>query len=133
MKTISILLALLAMVLVYQPGRADAGYYPTSVYTYVSGYADCGCPIYTKRVITRYDRYGRPIYTYYSQPIVHRCGRGAAIRIQYGNYGYYRNYYPYYYYSGHRPHYYHSDHRGHHHHSYDTGRYRTGGRHSHRR
>ncbi|WP_143157579.1 MULTISPECIES: hypothetical protein [Rubritalea] len=129
MKTISTLLALLAMVLVYQPSEAQAGRYDTSIYTYVSGYASCGCPLYTKRVFARYDRYGRPVYTYYSQPIVHRCGQGAAIRVQYGNYGYYRNYYPYYYYRGHRSHYQHGGYRHHRHHSH----HRDSRRHSHRR
>lgn len=63
------------------PTDADAGIHVSigSSHTYVSGYASCGCPIYTKRVFRGYDCNRRPVYSYYRQPFRHRasCSRGS--------------------------------------------------------
>lgn len=58
-----------------------------SSYTYRSGHASCGCPIYTKRIIASYDCYQRPIYRYCGVPIVHRChNKRNYYHSSYGNY-----------------------------------------------
>lgn len=77
------LLATLAAALVgfvATPNTAEAGVHISigSGYTYVSGRASCGCPIYTKRVVRGYDGYRRPIYNYYRQPF--RCGCRTTYR-----------------------------------------------------
>ena len=64
------------------PKHCDSGY------TYRSGYSSCGCPIYTKRIISGYDCYRRPIYRYHSVPIVHRChSKRKHYHSYYGGYG----------------------------------------------
>ncbi|MBK1792181.1 hypothetical protein [Persicirhabdus sediminis] len=42
-------------------------------HTYVSGHTACGCKIYTKRVVSHYQRCGSPVYRYYAQPVNHSC------------------------------------------------------------
>ena len=42
-------------------------------YTYVSGRTNCGCPIYTKRVLRYYDCHGQAVYAYHRQPVTHGC------------------------------------------------------------
>ncbi len=58
-----------------------------SSYTYRSGHASCGCPIYTKRIVSGYDCYNRPIYRYCGVPIVHRCNnKHGHYRSSYSRY-----------------------------------------------
>jgi hypothetical protein len=69
------------------PKHCDSGH------TYRSGYSSCGCAIYTKRIISGYDCYRRPIYRYHSVPIVHRCHSKhkhyhSKYRSSYGRHGY---------------------------------------------
>lgn len=100
-KDMKIIIATLVSVLglVALPNKAEArhGDSGSSSYTYRSGHASCGCAIYTKRVITGYDCYRRPIYRYYSVPIVHRCHSNRSHhhsyhRPSYGHRGYYSSY-----------------------------------------
>ena len=74
MKTIITILAIVVGLLAL-PNTAEAGSsrHCDSGHTYRSGYSSCGCAIYTKRIISSYDCYHRPIYRYYSVPVVHRC------------------------------------------------------------
>lgn len=118
-KFLSILLAVLAGFIVI-PQQAEARHSCEPEYVYVSGYTGCGCPIYTKRVVSRYDYYGRPIYSYYNLPVNHRCHQSCntGVTIQIGNGIYYRNYQPSYHHS-HRTYYpsrhqYHSGRSSHH-------------------
>ena len=39
---------------------------------YVSGHASCGCPIYSRRVCSGYDRYHRPVFSTHREPF--HCG-----------------------------------------------------------
>ncbi|MCP5536958.1 MAG: hypothetical protein H7A51_12095 [Akkermansiaceae bacterium] len=75
MKTILATLVTIIVGLVALPGTAEARPHDncSSSYTYLSGNTACGCPVYTKRVFVGYDCYHRPIYRYYSVPVVHRC------------------------------------------------------------
>ena len=70
MKTLITTIATVFISLVSLPQKAEAGSFPIGhSYTYHSGYASCGSPIFTKRVIASYDRYHRPVYRYYTLPI----------------------------------------------------------------
>lgn len=53
------------------PNQAEAGVKVRigSSNTYLSGRTSYGTPIYTKRTVYRFDRYGRPVYNYYRLPI----------------------------------------------------------------
>lgn len=104
-KLFSILLAVVAGFIVL-PEKVDARHYDSG-YVYVSGYTRCGCPIHTKRVVTRYDYYGRPIYSYYTLPVDHRCRDHyrSGVTIQVGNGIYYSNHQPTYYRQRHVRHY----------------------------
>ena len=83
MKTIIAILAIVVGLLAL-PNTAEAGSprHCDSGHTYRSGYSSCGCAIYTKRIISSYDCYHRPIYRYYSVPVVHRC---HSKRSHYGS------------------------------------------------
>ncbi|MBT8043617.1 MAG: hypothetical protein KJO79_01600 [Verrucomicrobiae bacterium] len=88
MKTILITLATIAVSLVALPQKVEARPHcgsSHSSYTYRSGSASCGCPVYTKRVFAGYDCYNRPTYRYYRVPMVHRC------RSHHSNYHYRSN------------------------------------------
>ena len=87
MKTLLATITTVFLSLIAFPEKADAR--PHNVghsYIYKSGTASCGCVTYTKRVIVSYNRYGRPVYRYYSQPITHSCGyRKHSYNGYYGN------------------------------------------------
>ena len=87
MKTILATIAAVFVSLIAFPQKAEAGSFPIGhSVTYKSGYASCGCAVYTKRVITSYDYYRRPVYKYYSVPIVHSCRTGyRSTNKYYGN------------------------------------------------
>jgi len=74
MKSFLILAATTMLALVASP-NAEAR--PCSshhrVHTFVSGHTSCGCPIYTQRHFSHYDRYGRVHYRYVRVPVRHRC------------------------------------------------------------
>jgi len=76
MKTILATIATVIVGFIALPSQAEArphsGHIGQSI-TYVSGHTSCGCAIYKRKVVVGYDRYHRPIYRYYSVPIVHRC------------------------------------------------------------
>ena len=80
------------------PQTAEAGYSSCNTgYTYQSGRSSCGCPVYTRRVVAGYDCYNRPVYRYYSVPVVHRCRhtRSHSYTSHYTpsrHYGYSRSY-----------------------------------------
>ena len=85
------LLATLAAVLVgfvATPNTAEANIHISigSSYSYVSGRASCGCPIYTKRVVRGFNRYHKPIYNYYRQPF--RCSCHSSYRTPVVRHGY---------------------------------------------
>ncbi|MBK1855683.1 hypothetical protein JO972_11985 [Verrucomicrobiaceae bacterium 5K15] len=76
MKTILATLATIFVGLVALPEKVEArpGHGHTgSSYTYRSGHSSCGCATYTRRVIVSYDCHRRPVYRYYSVPVVHNC------------------------------------------------------------
>lgn len=56
-----------------------------SSHRFVSGYADCGRPIYSQRVFSGYDRCGNPVYRVVRAPY----RRAAACRSNYRQRGYY--------------------------------------------
>ena len=102
MKNLLITLATVLIALVALPQKVEAGHSRCGTsYTYRSSYSNCGCPIYKRRVIISYDCYNRPVYRYYSVPIVHRCRSHYRPQYRYGNH--YSNHYrrPSY---GHRSH-----------------------------
>lgn len=108
MKKLLSILAITLISIVLFPEQAFAGHgHSGSGYTYRSSYSTCGCPLYKRRVIASYDCYRRPVYRYYSVPIVHRCRtyRAPAHRAHY-SYGHRRSYSSHYrrpsHYSGHR-------------------------------
>ena len=102
--TIAITLGLLAL---SQTAEARSPKHCGSSYTYKSGHSSCGCAIYTKRIITGYDCYRRPIYRYCSVPVVHRCHKKHGH-----HYGHYRPHYSHYNKYSHR--YRNYGHYGHH-------------------
>ncbi|MFK7909237.1 MAG: hypothetical protein AB8F34_01405 [Akkermansiaceae bacterium] len=74
MKTILATLATIAISLIALPEKAEARSCSSgNSYTYVSGHTSCGCPVYTRRVVSGYDCYNRPTYRYYRVPVTHRC------------------------------------------------------------
>lgn len=74
MKTILATIATVFVSLIAFSEKAEARpHHVGHSYTYKSGHSSCGCATYTKRVIVSYDCYHRPVYRYYSVPIVHRC------------------------------------------------------------
>lgn len=78
MKTL-LAIAATALVGLVTPQTAEAGHSSCNTgYTYQSGRSSCGCPIYTKRVLYSYDCYRRPLYRYYSVPVVHRCSHSRS-------------------------------------------------------
>ena len=81
-------LAALLFAIVATPNTADASVRLSigSGYTYISGRASCGCPIYTKRVVRGFDGYRRPIYNYYRQPF--KCGCRSHYRAPVVRHGY---------------------------------------------
>ncbi|BDS05336.1 hypothetical protein NT6N_03760 [Oceaniferula spumae] len=81
MKTILATLATIIVSFAALPEKAEAAPHPHHIghsYTYCSGHAPCGCRVYKRRIIVGYDCYHRPIYRYYSVPVVHRCHRYCA-------------------------------------------------------
>ncbi len=64
---------ILAFALLGLSGVAEARDYHRT-HTYRSGYADCGCAVYKKKIFRGYDRCGYPIYRRVAIPIKHRCG-----------------------------------------------------------
>jgi len=85
MKKVVTLFAVLAALFAYVPQSVEARSSTSriSVSTYVSGYSSCGCPIYTKRVLSHYNRYGRPVYNYYHQAVNHRCKNHRVNGVRY--------------------------------------------------
>jgi len=73
MKNLSLLLCFIVAGLFALPANANAGCGYDVGYKHRIGYSSCGCPIYQRRVIVSYDCYRRPIYRYYSIPVVHHC------------------------------------------------------------
>jgi len=75
MKTLLSTLSAIALSLTVMPTTAEAGVKVRigSSKTYVSGYASCGTPIYTKRVVRGFNRYHKPIYSYHRQPIYRKA------------------------------------------------------------
>ena len=73
MQKLLTILTVILIGLVVTPNTAEASIHLKigSSHSYVSGRASCGCPIYTKRVVRGFDRYRKPIYSYYRQPF--RC------------------------------------------------------------
>ncbi|MGJ8725448.1 MAG: hypothetical protein ACSHYB_12895 [Roseibacillus sp.] len=88
MKKLLTTIAAVLVGFVATPNTAEAGVHISigTGYTYVSGRASCGCPIYTKRVVRGYDGYRRPIYSYYRQPF--NCGCRTAYRAPVVRHGY---------------------------------------------
>ncbi len=85
MKKLIATLTAIFISLIATPEEAVAGHHPIGhSYTYHSGYASCGSPIYTKRIIASYDRYHRPVYRYYRLPI-----RQSYRTTRYTNNNYY--------------------------------------------
>ena len=108
MKTILTTLATVVVGLLAFPDTAEArphGHHGSS-HTYKSGHSSCGCAIYTKRIISSYDCYHRPVYRYYSVPVVHKCRSNHSYRNHYSS-GYRYNSYK----GHHRSHYGHRDRR----------------------
>jgi len=107
MKNLLITLATVLIALVALPQKAEAGHSRCGTSdTYRSSYSTCGCPIYKRRVIISYDCYNRPVYRYYTVPIVHCCSshyRTSYRRPHYRHGNHYSNHYrrPSY---GHRSH-----------------------------
>ena len=74
MKNLIITLTSIFIGCIALPEKAQAGHDRCgSSSTYRSGYSSCGCSVYKRRVIASYDCHRRPVYRYYSVPIVHRC------------------------------------------------------------
>jgi hypothetical protein len=97
MKTILTTLATVVVGLLAFPDTAEArphGHHGSS-HTYKSGHSSCGCAIYTKRIISSYDCYHRPVYRYYSVPVVHKCRSNHSYRSNRSHYssGYRHNSY----------------------------------------
>lgn len=109
MKTILATLVTVAFGLIALPEKAEARPHcgVGHSYTYASGHASCGCTVYKRRVIVGYDCYHRPIYRYYSVPIVHRC-RSHYSSPYYRGHRHHRHYDRYYRGRYHRGHYGHS-------------------------
>ncbi|NWK57666.1 hypothetical protein HW115_18760 [Verrucomicrobiaceae bacterium N1E253] len=99
MKYLLITLASVVLFALPQNAQAAHGHCGTG-YTYRCGHSACGCPIYKRRVIVRYDCYHRPVYRYVSVPVVHRC------RSHYKHHKHHKKHH----YSHHRPQYRHSSH-----------------------
>lgn len=72
MKKLYSSILMMVTVLLVVPEEVGA-HHTNNVSIYVSGYTQCGCPIYTKRILRYYDCSGRPVYSYYKQPVTHRC------------------------------------------------------------
>lgn len=54
-------------------------------YTYVSGRTSCGCPVYVRRYVAFYDRWGNPVVRVRRLPVRHRChDRGRVRRFDAG-------------------------------------------------
>lgn len=70
MKKIFTYISIITAAFLFAANSAEARTYPYGGITYISGYASCGSPIYTKKVIVNHDRYGKPVYKYYSIPFV---------------------------------------------------------------
>lgn len=86
------LLAVLSLALVGLFGfsqQADAGIrlYVGHRHIFDTGYHSCGCAIQRARIVTAFDRFGRPIYRYAPVRTIHRCG-GRLHQRRYGNYHY---------------------------------------------
>lgn len=112
MKTILASAAAVIFGLVALPEKAEARphhhHHIGHSHTYCSGYASCGCRIYKRRVVVSYDCYHRPVYRYYSVPIVHSCRSHRHHHHHYRHRSHHRHHY-------HRDHYHrHHHHRGHH-------------------
>ena len=85
MNKLLTILATTLLTLIATPNKAEAGVKIGSSYTYVSGRSHCGCPIYTKRVVSGFSSYRKPIYSYYRLPSRCNCQKKltstAARRI----------------------------------------------------
>ena len=83
MKKLLTSLAAVLIAVVVTPTTAEANVRLSigSGYTYVSGHASCGCPIYTKRIVRSFDRFNRPVYNYYRQPFSCRCRNVSRSRV----------------------------------------------------
>ncbi|MDE0826901.1 MAG: hypothetical protein OSA48_08850 [Akkermansiaceae bacterium] len=78
MKTL-LAIAATALLGLVVPQAAEAGHSSyRSGHTYQCGRSSCGCPIYTKRVVSSYDCFRQPVYRYYSVPVVHRCSSSRS-------------------------------------------------------
>jgi hypothetical protein len=75
MKKILTYLSILTAVFLFTPNTAEARTHSHCSSSYVSGHSSCGCPIYTKKVFTGNDCYGRPMYRYYRQAASCSCNR----------------------------------------------------------
>ncbi|MGJ8655359.1 MAG: hypothetical protein ACSHX6_02825 [Akkermansiaceae bacterium] len=73
MKKLLTYLSILTAAVLFTPNTAEARPHSHGTTTYVSGHSSCGCPIYTKKVFVNHDRYGRPVYRYYSVPSNCNC------------------------------------------------------------
>ena len=66
MKKILTYLSILTVGLLTATNSAEARTYSHGYnIAYVSGYQHCGTPIYTKKIFTHYDRYGKAIFKYH--------------------------------------------------------------------
>lgn len=75
MKTLLTTITAIAIALIATPTKAEAGILKIgATVKIVSGYSSCGCPIYTKRVVSGFDRFQRPIYKSYRLPSNCHCG-----------------------------------------------------------
>lgn len=77
MKKILTYLSILTAAFLFTPNTAEARTHSHGSSSYVSGHSSCGCPIYTKKVFTGHDCYGRPVYKYYRQPASCSCNRNS--------------------------------------------------------
>lgn len=112
MKTLLTTLATALVGLVALPEKAEARNCGTShSHTYRSGHASCGCPTYTRRVIIGYDCYHRPIYRYYSVPVVHRCKSHHNSPYYHRRHRHHKYHHHYDRHRGHRSHYNHRRHK----------------------
>ncbi|MGJ8672803.1 hypothetical protein [Rubritalea sp.] len=75
LKKITPVLAAAAAMFAFTPQQVEARDHGHNQHsqTYASGRTNCGCAIYTKRVVKGYDCHGRPVYAHYSQPVKHSC------------------------------------------------------------
>lgn len=78
MKKILIYLSILSAAFVFTPNKAEARPHSYGHSSYVSGHSACGCPIYTKKIFTGRDCYGRPIYTYSRLASNCKCNRNRG-------------------------------------------------------